>query len=387
LIVAHGGSNPLDPPRVKVLDLGLALIREEPPAAGGAGPVLGTLDYMAPEQLQDPQAVDIRADLYSLGCTLYHLLTGRAPFRTAGANDAVARRPAHAEAPPPIQAERPELPDALVAVLQRLLATDPAQRYATPAAVAEALEPFTGRAGRRRTNRRRHGAVAALVLALVAACLILWPTSHQPGIPESAAASRPGGEPPPAAVPLRVVSFRVSHHRGDPSQLLGDFGVGSCLAARDDDDARVHVELSEPAHCFLIAFDPNGEQELCHPRDPASPPGRMAQIHYPPDRVAPARQSYFALNNGTGLLAFALLASREPLPSFPQWQARAGVAPWRHETADGVWSFDGRRLHLLGVERSERQRDGPPPAVEQLCRFLQRCPGIDAVQVLAFPVK
>jgi serine/threonine protein kinase len=445
LIVARGeGSHPLDPPRVKVLDLGLALIREEErPVAGGpgpSGPILGTLDYMAPEQLQDPQAVDIRADLYSLGCTLYHLLAGHPPFRTPVLNDAIARR--NAEAPlPPIRAERTEVPEALVAVLQRLLARDPAQRYATPAVLAEALEPFiltvgqsdtsperkdvdatsperkrrdiaatsperkdipslalracvrlagvhySGQQGRRRTNRRRLLAAAALVLVLVAGSLIFWHTSDRPVMPASAVPSRPDRDPPPAAAPLRVVSFRVSHHRGDPSQVLGDFGIGSCLAARDDDDARVHVELSEPAHCFLIAFDPNGEQELCHPRDPASLPARMAEIHYPPDRVAPARQSYFALNNGAGLQAFALLVSREPLPPFPQWQARVGVAPWRHEKADGVWSFDGRRLQLLGVERSERQRDGPPPAVEQLCRFLQRCPGIDAVQVLAFPVK
>jgi serine/threonine protein kinase len=392
LILARGGwRNPLHPPPVKVLDLGLALIRDERPAPGGPGPgvpLLGTLDYMAPEQWQDPQAVDIRADLYSLGCTLYHLLAGHPPFRTPGSNDPVARMKAHAEAPlPPIQAERPDLPDALVAVLHRLLAKDPAQRYATPAAVAEALEPFTGQGGRRQTNRRRLWAVAALVLACVAASLLPWHTPDRPGMPESAALSRPDGERPPAAVPLRVLSFRVSHHRGDPSQMLGDFGIGSCLAARDDDDARVHVELSETAYCFLIAFDPTGEQQLCQPREPASPPQRMAEIHYPPDRVAPARQRYFALDNGAGVQAFALLACREPLPPYQQWQTRVGVAPWRHEKADGVWSFDGRRLHLLGVERSERQRDGPPPAVEQLCRFLQRCPGIDAMQLLAFPVK
>jgi tRNA A-37 threonylcarbamoyl transferase component Bud32 len=392
LIVTGGGrSDPLHPPRVKVLDLGLALIREEQPAAGGpapAGPVVGTLDFMAPEQWQDPQAVDIRADIYSLGCTLYHLLTGHPPFRTPGQDDPVAKMKAHAEAPvPPIQAERPDLPDALAAVLQRLLAKDPGQRYATPAAVAEALAPFAGRGGRRRAGRRRPWAAVGILLACVAGGLMSWHAINRPSGAQPAASRPRAVDGPPAAVPLRVVSFRVSRHRGDPAQALGDIGIGLCLSARDDDDARVHAELSEPAHCLLIAFNPNGRVELCLPRNPAAPLPRTAAIHYPPERVPPARQRYFALNNGAGLQAFALLAFREPPPSYRQWQARVGAAPWRHEEAEGVWSFDGGRLQLLGVGRDERERDGPPAALEQLCEFLRRHAESDALQVLAFPVK
>ena len=69
--------------QVKVLDLGLALLLSEQPAGGeltGSGQAMGTADYMAPEQILDSHGVDIRADIYSLGCTLYKLLVGRAPF-------------------------------------------------------------------------------------------------------------------------------------------------------------------------------------------------------------------------------------------------------------------------------------------------------------------
>src|SRR5262249_36684826 len=157
------------------------------------GPVLGTLDFMAPEQWQDPQAVDIRADLYSLGCTLYHLLTGHPPFRTRSEDDPVARWKAHAEAPvPPIRTERPDVPEALAAVVQRLLARDPAQRYATPAAVADALGPFTRRDNRRRAGRTL-GAAAALLLAGVAGGLLFRHPTHRPGAAAPPASpARPG---------------------------------------------------------------------------------------------------------------------------------------------------------------------------------------------------
>jgi serine/threonine protein kinase len=336
---------------VKVLDLGLALFREGRPAAGAAGDgLLGTLDYMAPEQRRDPQAVDGRADVYALGCTLHYLLTGRPPSCGSG----------------------PDVPDALAAALRRMLAEDPDRRYATPAAAAEALRPFAGRAAPRPTRRTAAG------LGLVAAVLgfALWAVLRGP-------------HGPPSPEPLRVVSFRVSHHRGDPSRELGDFGVGPCLSARNpDDDARVHVELSAPAWCFLVAFDPDGQEELCHPRDGGAVPPRVGEFHYPPDRAGSARQTYFALNNGPGLQAFALVAFREPPPPYDRWRAAVGAAPWGPTAAaEGVWSFDGERLRLLGLERAERERDGPPPALDELCRFYRRCPGIDAVRVLAFPVK
>ncbi len=120
---------------VKVLDFGLArFVRETHPAEGlvgeggsggappdrtAAGRVLGTLDYIAPEQIHDARSADIRADLYSLGCTLYHMLTGRPPF--PGLSPA-AKIEAHLRAaPPPLRAQRKDVPRALARVVGRLL--------------------------------------------------------------------------------------------------------------------------------------------------------------------------------------------------------------------------------------------------------------------------
>jgi serine/threonine protein kinase len=129
--------------QVKILDFGLARLVEED--SGTATPlpsavVLGTPDYVAPEQARDPAHADIRADVYSLGCTLYHLLAGRPPFP---GGTPLRKLLAQQECKPPALAEtRADVPEALAAILERMLAKDPARRYPTPAAVAADLARF-----------------------------------------------------------------------------------------------------------------------------------------------------------------------------------------------------------------------------------------------------
>jgi serine/threonine protein kinase len=105
------------------------------------GAVMGTPDYMAPEQAANAHEADIRADVYSLGCTLYFLLAGRPPFPGSTALDKIM---AHIERmPEPLTRCRPDVPSGLTGVLERMLAKDPSRRYQTPAEAARALEPFT----------------------------------------------------------------------------------------------------------------------------------------------------------------------------------------------------------------------------------------------------
>src|SRR5262245_5379236 len=143
--------------QVKVLDFGLARLVAEVDAPGWSGReptpgptvavttpslVMGTPDYLAPEQARNASAVDIRADIYSLGCVLYFLLTGRPPF--AGSGTVLEKMVAHSQdEPASVRAAKPEVPEALAAVVARMLAKDPAGRFATPGEVATALKPFT----------------------------------------------------------------------------------------------------------------------------------------------------------------------------------------------------------------------------------------------------
>jgi hypothetical protein len=124
---------------IKVLDFGLARFAQTPHAGGltETGVVMGTPDFMAPEQAQSTSTVDIRADIYSLGCTLYYLLTGEEPYTEGNSFEKLL---AHQKAPPPDVARlRGDVPAEVRQALARMMAKDPARRYATPAEVAEAL--------------------------------------------------------------------------------------------------------------------------------------------------------------------------------------------------------------------------------------------------------
>jgi serine/threonine-protein kinase len=139
---------------VKILDMGLALLTPGPVAAGAtprATRVMGTPDYMAPEQAVAAHHVDIRADLYSLGCTLYFLLTGQPPFPGGSAEQKLLCH--HRDPLPAIEKHREDLPPALVAVTGRLTAKNPDARYPTPADAANALRPFCGTEEERRALR------------------------------------------------------------------------------------------------------------------------------------------------------------------------------------------------------------------------------------------
>jgi hypothetical protein len=131
--------------QTKILDLGLALLNSAQPASGLTGDcqVMGTADFMAPEQAADSHAVDIRADIYSLGCTLYKLLTGEPPFAGSQYRTPLNKLMAHAQtAPVPIYQVRGGVPAELSNIIGRMLAKSPAERHATPQDIAVALKPF-----------------------------------------------------------------------------------------------------------------------------------------------------------------------------------------------------------------------------------------------------
>jgi WD40 repeat protein len=133
------------PAVIKVLDWGLAGLRRPTTANDASKPgaketSVGTVDYMSPEQAVNMATVDIRADIYSLGCTLYHLLTGQPPFPGGNLFSKMAKH--QSVEPPPIRELRKDVPIGVEEIVRKMMAKKPDDRYRSPAHLATALSPF-----------------------------------------------------------------------------------------------------------------------------------------------------------------------------------------------------------------------------------------------------
>lgn len=128
----------------KVLDMGLALIKGEAgglrEVIGGQGYVVGSMDYIAPEQIKDAAGVDARADVYGLGCTFYYALTGRPPFPGGTAKEKMHRH--RKEEHPPLRSLRSSIPEGFAAIIHKMMAKNPEDRYQSMKEVREAMLPW-----------------------------------------------------------------------------------------------------------------------------------------------------------------------------------------------------------------------------------------------------
>ena len=132
----------------KLIDLGLARLQRLDAGRSdltASGVTLGTFDYISPEQARDPRGADVRSDIYSLGCTLFFILTGRPPFPEG----TVLQKLLHhqSDPPPDIRDFRPDAPEAVGRLLRRMMAKDPRQRHQTPAELAAELADLASQVG------------------------------------------------------------------------------------------------------------------------------------------------------------------------------------------------------------------------------------------------
>jgi serine/threonine protein kinase/uncharacterized protein YkwD len=227
LILAREGKKHI----VKVLDFGLAKARFEKQEAERrltrVGEIMGTPGFIAPEQAVDTASADIRADIYSLGCTLYYLLTGQPPH-TGGSVTAilVAHR---TEEPRPLNLFRSDLPTSLAVIVRKMMAKELSQRYQTPAEVVQALA-LAGKQAAQMTPPKPSPPVPAPAPP---------PMSHQSLLlaetilPSSATAppSMPRRQAPPVIPPaIPSEAARADSSRGRSAPMRKTCLLGVCLA-------------------------------------------------------------------------------------------------------------------------------------------------------------
>ncbi len=249
---------------VKILDFGLARFESESDHTGRLtqlGNIVGTVDYIAPEQADNARTADIRADIYSLGCSLYFLLAAQPPF---GGQSAVEKLSARMMGEPPrIRLLRPDVPAALEAVLVKMMARAPGQRYPTPAETAAALAPFA------------RGAVATAVP--VASVMV------------------------PSAVPVANAAVPAAKTGATWDLAPAEVRDGGLILAAKPAGGKIHpriwIAMGAGAFVLLLLFvfllrprPPDTKPE----KNPAEPPPTGKAKDKPPPRPIAAAAGYFA---------------------------------------------------------------------------------------------
>ena len=225
--------------RIKLLDLGLACLRDRSRSMDSQPELDGTPDYMAPEWWHDRRQVDARADLYSLGCTFYYLLTGRVPFPGDHWAEKVLRH--NLDAPLPVNYLRPDVPAEVERIVERLMARDKDDRYPSAAEVAADLAALGDRPAppeppeihpppvetpkpRPKIIRFSLAGTIAVLLGVLAAGGARWMVNPVPEAPVRA------DEPAPIAAPAPTPPFAIEDRAERYSSL-----EKALAAARDGD--------------------------------------------------------------------------------------------------------------------------------------------------------
>jgi hypothetical protein len=385
----------------KVSDFGLAALASPGLQPGGAGQtlsgaVLGTPAYMAPEQAAGKtREVGPKADVWALGVILYRCLTGVLPFVGDSVLDTLER--IKTVQLRPVREESPGVPEDLAEVCMACLRKVPGERP-TAAELAARLDALAGGTApgeetgvwQRPRRPRVWWAVGAGLAAASVLALGVWLGRRGPG-PGKGAEARPAEVAALRVKSIEVVQWEVRPGKTVPVGVLGT----DVFEVPFDGRVTVDVELSEPGHAYLLALNADGREQLLWPVNAAGKPDRTVapprrqSFRYPARKAARGKAFVFRLDDEPegGLQAFAVVASRRPLPAYEERKKQHGKAAWRRLRAEGVWCADRTGTHpVLGgkVELRGREEEvaGMPP-LEEVVKSLGRG---EAVMVWAFPV-
>jgi WD40 repeat protein/serine/threonine protein kinase len=356
---------------VKVLDFGLASLTAEHDAGepcqpdaitGAAGlaaergatadeglsrsnAIMGTADYMAPEQAADAHTADRRADIYGLGCTLYHLLTGQVPYPAATMQLSIR---AHRERPvPKVRRRRPDVPEGLATVVARLLAKQPGDRYQTCGDVAAALSLFATKAPPPPPKVRRRLLIAALAALLLVGAAAVYRIQTDKGELVITTES----DDVEVVVKQRGELVRVIDTKTDKSITLRS-GVYELELKGAPEGLRLDVEKATLTR---------GEKTLARierippeTQDVEPPPGQADQVRQMQGHMMGLCPVAFSPDGGVILTGATSSAVEQPRPCDVQlWDAKTGkevgrLKGQRASICSAMFSADGKRVVASG---------------------------------------
>jgi serine/threonine protein kinase len=385
----------------KVADFGLCRLLQTHEQRTVEGTVAGSPPYMAPEQAEGRiKDIGPATDVWAMGAILYELLAGRPPFQ--GTNiPAILRAVSYDEPPRPGELQA-GVPPGLEAICLCCLRKRPKARYPRAADLAEALQGWLSQAAastrappkkpvsERRSAGRSRGWLAVGLLLLGLLGLAGWAWFGRAGLP-TAAPSPPGdphrGTPGVAAKPLTIHLhvWRLAQQGFNikPCELGGR---GGAFRVRLNEQVEPKAEFSEPVYAYMLAFNP---AEKATDLEQFIPGG---EEHAPPQKDAKLDpKKWITLNDGEGLQAFAVVASRQPLPPYAQWRKERPALPWQKTRAMSgvVLRSDGQitdEFFGAGVSRAKQDPAGDRVAIERLAAWLKSLKDVEAVSVIGFAV-
>jgi serine/threonine protein kinase len=367
--------------RVKVLDFGLARAGAADRELSSSGTVLGTPAYMAPEQA-DGQELDARADLFSLGCVLYEMLTGKRPF--AGSSNLQLFQQLATHHPPAPHTLQPHIPTELSNLVVQLLAKEPARRPASTDEVVERLRNLEQppQTVGTHTQPQKPAASASPVLApaarkerrwwrwaLLLAVLILGGTGTMLGV-----ALRPRGEPPPVP-PLQGSLDVLIYDPDDPNRQDIWLDDVRAMPLQIGDQFSLHASLNRPAYMYVLWIDPDGTVQPVHPWRPGHWDDRPAQEEKADQLRWPVTVTkwYQIKPDQAGMITLVLLARDTPLPRTVDLREELGPLPrqTQQNLEATVWFENGIRIkNRRGLRGTfdETQREDPVLEVQERIR-------------------
>jgi hypothetical protein len=355
---------------IKILDWGLArrldrASSDEDARLTQPGSLLGTPDYIAPEQIDDPAAVGPASDLYSLGCTLYELLTVRPPFH-ASPNKLMA----HLEDPIPALPAELGVPRGVERILRRLLAKPARDRYGSAREFVDALDAAVAaeEPGRPRPRVWRPAGLAAGLLGAVAILAVIA-IYRGPGMDRGAPARPAQPDPGPVIQPLNGT---VS----DPIPLTGELTVRvwtpdgrgkrgwkieepGTLPVLPGEEVHLEARLNRPAYAYLLWLDGQGRVVSLYPwsdRKFESRPVKevaLVEVHSPA-----ALSQGWPVNGPSGLETALLLVRRTPLPPDRDLAGLIGrlpSSPLRDPEERAVFFFNSGQQPVEAIDRGEHR--------------------------------